>query len=123
MACRVCETDVPAAAFCGTCGAQLSAARGDGRGRLRLGAYAAARVSTRCGCRWSARSSRTCRIGRVRRFESALAILLLVMIAFGLLRWQAPLVAVGALGLPLMFLLYLYESDIDRRSADAVPWP
>ena len=28
MACRVCETEVPAAAFCGTCGANLTAGVG-----------------------------------------------------------------------------------------------
>lgn len=36
--CRACEREVPAAAFCDYCGAQLFAPRGDGLGRFRLSA-------------------------------------------------------------------------------------
>ena len=43
-----------------------------------------------------------------------LAVLFLLLIALALLRWQAPMIAVSALGLPLVFLLYLYEADIHR---------
>ncbi len=43
-----------------------------------------------------------------------LAVLFLLLIALGLLRWQAPMIAISALGLPLVFLLYLYEADIHR---------
>ena len=39
--------------------------------------------------------------------------LFLALVALGLLRWQAPLIAVSALGLPLLFLFYLHESDMD----------
>jgi hypothetical protein len=46
-------------------------------------------------------------------FRVALAVLFLVLVAFALLGWQAPLIAVSALGFPLLFLLYLHESDID----------
>jgi len=35
------------------------------------------------------------------------------MVVFALLRWQAPLVAISALGLPLLFGLYMHETDID----------
>jgi hypothetical protein len=41
-----------------------------------------------------------------------LAILLLALVVFALLRWQAPMIAVSALGLPLLFHLYLQESDV-----------
>ena len=47
-------------------------------------------------------------------FRVGLAVLFLLLIALGLLRWQAPMIAVSALGLPLVFLLYLYEANIHR---------
>ncbi len=61
-------------------------------------------------------------------FRVGLAVLFLLLIALGLLRWQAPMIAVSALGLPLMFLLYLYEANIHRdltlrdAGADRVAW-
>ena len=48
------------------------------------------------------------------RFRIGLAVLFLALIAFALLRWQAPMIVVSALGLPLMFLLYLHEADVHR---------
>jgi hypothetical protein len=112
MPCRVCETDVPAGAFCGSCGAQLSAERGDGRGWLRIGAYAAAPGEH--VLRLSVASSLFPHLPHRSRtpFRVGLAILLLAMIAFALLRWQAPLIAVSALGFPMLFLIYLQESDV-----------
>jgi hypothetical protein len=46
-------------------------------------------------------------------FRVALWVLFLALIALALLGWQAPLITVSALGFPLLFLLYLNESDID----------
>ena len=40
--------------------------------------------------------------------------MLLALVAFALLRLPAPLIAVAALGLPLLFLIYLQESDARR---------
>ena len=48
-------------------------------------------------------------------FRVGFAVLFLLLIALGLLRWQAPMIAVSALGLPLIFLLYLYEANIYRE--------
>lgn len=47
-------------------------------------------------------------------FRVGLAVLLLALIVLALLRWQAPLIAISALGLPTLFLLYLYEADVHR---------
>ena len=47
-------------------------------------------------------------------FRVGLAVLFLLLIALGLLRWQAPMIAVSALGLPMMFLIYLYEANVHR---------
>ena len=113
MHCGVCDTDVPAGAFCGTCGAHLSAQRGNGRGVLRPGAYAAAPGEH--VLRLSVASSLFPHLPHRSRapFRVALAVIVLTLIAFAFLRWQAPLIAVSALGLPLLFLLYLHETDID----------
>ena len=107
MPCGVCGTDVPAAAFCGTCGAELSVGRGAG-GRLRMGAYAAAPGEQ--VLRLSVASSLFPHLPHRSRtpFRMGLAVLFLALIAFALLRWQAPLIVVSALGLPLVFLLYLH---------------
>jgi hypothetical protein len=113
MHCAVCETDVPAGAFCGTCGAHLSPQRGNGRGLLRPGAYGAAPGEH--VLRLSVASSLFPHLPHRSRapFRVALAVIVLTLIAFAFLRWQAPLIAVSALGLPLLFLLYLHETDID----------
>jgi hypothetical protein len=87
---------------------------GGGLGRLRWDRYVAApdeqvlrlSVTSTLFPHLSLRSRNVFRIG--------LAALFLLLIALGVLRWQAPMIAVSALGLPLVFLLYLYEADIHR---------
>jgi hypothetical protein len=113
MHCAVCDKDVPAGAFCGTCGAHLSPQRGNGRGVLRPAAYGAAPGEH--VLRLSVASSLFPHLPARSRapFRVALGVLFLTLIAFAFLGWQAPLIAVSALGLPLLFLLYLHESDVD----------
>ncbi|ORB67905.1 zinc ribbon domain-containing protein [Mycolicibacterium tusciae] len=109
MVCRACETEVPDAGFCGRCGAKQAG----GQGRLRLGAYAVAPHEhtllpyfvTSLFPQLSQRSHIAFRVG--------LAVPLLGVIGFALLRWQAPLITVGALGLLILFVLFLRESDVD----------
>lgn len=114
MSCGACATEIPAAAYCGACGAQLSARPGDGRGALRLGAYAAAPDEQ--VVRLSVASSLFPHLPHRSRpaFRTGLAVLFLLLIVLGLLRWQAPMIVISALGLPLVFLLYLYEANIYR---------
>lgn len=84
------------------------------RGRFGMESYAAARgervlapfVATSL-FPYLANSSR-------RAFRIGLAALLVVLIALALLGLQAPLIAISALGLPLIFVLYLYEIDVHR---------
>jgi hypothetical protein len=45
-------------------------------------------------------------------FRTGLAVLFLLLIVLALLRWQAPMIAVCALGFPLLFLLYLREANV-----------
>ena len=114
MSCGACDTETPAAAYCGTCGAHLSERPGGGRGRWRMDAYAAAPSEN--VVRLSVTSSLFPHLPHRSRtvFRLGLAVLFLLLIALAMLRWQAPMIAVSALGLPLMFLLYLYEADIHR---------
>ena len=112
--CRACDREVPAAAFCEYCGAVLFAPRGDGRGRLRLGAYAAAPAEQ--VVRLSVASSLFPHLPHRARaaFRAGLALIFLSLIGLAFLRWQSPLMAISALGLPLVFVLYLYEARIYR---------
>lgn len=114
MCCRACESAVPAGAFCGFCGAALSAPRGDGRGWLRIGTYGPAPAEH--VLRVSVVSSLFPHLSQRSRppFRMALAVLVIALTVFVVLRWQPPLIAVSALGLPVLFLIYLYEADVYR---------
>jgi hypothetical protein len=46
-------------------------------------------------------------------FRAAMALAFLAVVVFGLLRWQAPLIALSALALPLLFAMYLRAADVD----------
>ena len=47
-------------------------------------------------------------------FRAALILLLVAVIGFAVLRWQAPMIATAALGLPVLLLLYLRQIGIRR---------
>jgi hypothetical protein len=108
--CSVCETDVPAGAFCGYCGSHMTKQRGDGPAWLRLRAFGAAPGEH--VLLPSVASSLFPHLGHHSRapFRWGLVILVAALVVFAVLKWQAPLVAVSALGLPLLFALYLHES-------------
>jgi RNA polymerase subunit RPABC4/transcription elongation factor Spt4 len=88
--CGSCGSGVPAGRFCGRCGAGLAR-------------------------RWrpSAPASLFPLLPRQSRppLRMGLAVLVAVLAAFALLRWQAPLVGVAALGLPVLLAIYLVETD------------
>lgn len=111
MPCRACAVDVPAGAFCGYCGAYRSGRGGDGPDWLRIRAYAAAPKEH--VLRLSVVSSLFPHLAHRSRapFRVGLAALLLAVVVLALLRWQAPLIAVSALGLPLLLYIYLREID------------
>jgi hypothetical protein len=109
MVCRSCESEVPEAEFCGICGA----AQHRNLGPHRIRAYAAApsehtllpSVATSLFPHLPRRS--------LLPFRAGLALVFLSLTAFALLRWQPPLITVGALGFPILFLLYLHQSEVD----------
>jgi hypothetical protein len=112
--CRICQTDVPAGEYCGLCGCHLTPRRGEGPDWLRMRNYGAGpnehlltpSVASSLFPHLPQRSRRAFRIG--------LVVLLAALVAFTLLRLPAALVTVAALGLPLLFVLYLSESDAQR---------
>ncbi len=112
--CRLCGHNVPAAAFCGSCGAHLYRLPGNGPDRLRIHAYAAApeeqllrlSVVTSLFPHLQPRSRAAFRVG--------LAAVLLALLVLALLRWQAALIAVSGLGVPVLFGFYLQESNAYR---------
>ena len=109
--CRVCRTDVPAGEFCGLCGCHLTPRRGEGPDWLRIRDYGAApgenllqlSLASSLFPHLPPRSRTVFRIG--------LAVVLVALVAFALLRLPAALVTVAALGFLFLFLLYLRESD------------
>jgi hypothetical protein len=112
--CRVCQTDVPAGEYCGLCGCHLTPRRGEGPDWLRIRDFGAAPGEhllqpslTSSLFPHLAERSRTA-------FRLGLAALLVALVAFTVLRLPAALITVSALGLPLLFLIYLRESDAFR---------
>jgi hypothetical protein len=112
MTCRVCDTQVPVGAFCGFCGAVLSPQPGNGPDWLRVRHYGAAQGENLL--RLSVVSSLFPHLAHRSRaaFRWGLATLVVMLVVFALLGWLAPLVAVSALGFPVLFLIYIEESDV-----------
>jgi hypothetical protein len=109
--CRVCQTDVPAGEYCGLCGCHLTPRRGEGPDWLRLRDYGAA--PNEHLLQLSVASSLFPHLPQRSRtaFRLGLLVVLVALVAFTLLRLPAALITVSALGLPVLFLLYLRESD------------
>ena len=109
--CRVCQTDVPAGEYCGLCGCHLTPRRGEGPDWLRIRDFGAApdehllqpSLASSLFPNLTPKSRNVFRVG--------LAMVLIALVAFAVLRLPAALVTVAALGFPFLFLLYLRESD------------
>src|SRR6202022_4570754 len=109
--CRVCRTDGPAGEFCGLCGCHLTPRRGEGPDWLRIRDYGAAPGENLL--QLSLASSLFPHLPPRSRtvFQIGLAVVLVALVAFSLLRLPAALVTVAALDFLFLFLLYLRESD------------
>lgn len=105
--CPQCRNDVPAGAFCGRCGAHLAT----GPGWLRTRAYCAGRGEHLL--RPSMVSSLFPQLPQHSRapFRLGVAALVVAVVACALLRLPAAMIALAALGFPLLFVAYLRESD------------
>ncbi len=112
--CPACACDVPVGAYCGNCGADLTAEVGDGRGRLRVREYVAEpresllkfSLASTLFPQLPARSRRPLWLG--------LLVLVAVLVAFAVAGWQAPLIATCVLGFPSVVLAYLHHVDARR---------
>ncbi|WP_460357537.1 zinc ribbon domain-containing protein [Mycobacterium sp. ZZG] len=113
--CPVCQMDVPAGEYCGLCGVPLAEHhKGDGPRWLRARAFSAApgqRLFTPA-LTSSLFPHLTPRSRTV--FLMGLGLLAAALAVATLLRMPAALTAIASLGLPLLFVLYLRESDVFR---------
>lgn len=119
MPCRVCGHDVPPGKFCGRCGAHLTRSRSDGPDWLRITDYAAApgenvlqpSVVSSMFPHLPNRSQGSFRVG--------LALVLVALFVFSVLRLPLPMVIVATFAPILLFVVYLVESglftDLPRR--------
>jgi hypothetical protein len=109
VACPFCGVVVPDARFCGACGANL--VHSGMRASQRLHAYAAfpdepvfrVSVVTSLFPHLSHRAKAPFRVG--------FGVFLVLLLIFALAGTSAPLIAVAALGVPLLFLIYIWEVD------------
>lgn len=110
--CPTCGNTVPAGVFCGACGHHL-AMHGEGaKNGFRSHAYAAAPGEH--VLRLSIVSSLFPHLPHRSRapFRIAVVVLVAALVVLAALRLQAPMIAIAALGVPLVFQLYLQESDV-----------
>ena len=113
MECRRCRIEVPAGKFCGRCGDHLTTEPGDGPQWLRAGTFGAA-PSERVLVPYLSSSLFPQLPNRSRKaFRIAMIVGLVLLIGFALARMPAAGITVAALGLPLMFVLYLRASKAD----------
>ena len=113
--CPICQTDVPAGEYCGQCGVPLAEHRsGDGPHWLRARAFSAAPGQRLLSPALT--SSLFPHLNPRARtvFLMGLGLLAAALVAATLLRMPAALITVASLGLPLLFVLYLRESDAFR---------
>jgi hypothetical protein len=110
--CRVCQVEVPEGEYCGLCGIPLAEHRAEGPDWLRLRAYSASPGEHLL--RPNLVSTLFPHLAPHSRmpFLAGLALIFAALVATTLFRLPAALITVAALGLPLLFLIYLQESDV-----------
>jgi hypothetical protein len=117
MECGVCQIDVPAGAFCGYCGGHLASEekpgprwlrklRGDTFGASPGESVLRPAIASSLFPHLPAQSRTPFRVG--------LALVLIGLVLFAVVKMPAALITVAALGLPLLFVLYLSESAVYR---------
>ena len=117
--CVHCGAAVPAAEFCGSCGAHLVYARGNLA--RRHDAYAP--FPEEPVVRLSVTTSLFPHLSRSSKllFRGVIGVIVALLVIFALTKWQAPMIAVAACGIPLVFLLYVVDIDDPERSSFSAP--
>lgn len=107
--CPSCAVVVPDARYCGACGADLT--REGFRSSQRMHSFAA--FPDEPVLRLSAVTSLFPHLSHRAKapFRLALALIVALLVVFAFAGTSAPLIAVCALGVPLLFLLYIWEVD------------
>ncbi len=114
-ACPHCGREVPVANFCGACGAHL--VHETVRATRRHHAYAA--FPEEPVLRLAVTSSLFPHLSHRAKvvFRTAVGLIVVALIGLALGAVEAPAIAVSALGLPLLYLLYVYEVDDPTRAS------
>ena len=112
MHCRVCSANVPDGVFCGNCGAHLNPQPGDGPVWLRPRAYCAA--PNEHVLRPAITSSLFPHLSQISRAPFALGLVFIVVaMAVAIqLRLPAAMIAFATLGLPLLYLVYRFQTRV-----------
>ena len=112
MHCRVCSEHVPDGVFCGNCGAHLNPQPGDGPTWLRPRAFCAAPREN--VLRPAITSSLFPHISQISRAPFAVGLVLIVVaMAMAIqLRLPAAMIAFATLGLPLLYLVYRFQTRV-----------
>lgn len=112
--CRACRAVVPAAVFCGRCGFTLDSEPDYWRMMLRPRQFAVApRETITLPLVISSLFPHLTRSAR-NPFRLGLLLLVVGLIVFAVLRSPGPLVTLAGLGVPLLFVLYLWQSGVAR---------
>ncbi|HPX35812.1 MAG TPA: zinc ribbon domain-containing protein [Mycobacterium sp.] len=113
--CPACGSAVPAGAFCGNCGAELAGPPTLWRTLLRPRAFAAAPAEKLAVPMIT--SSLFPHLERPSRspFRIGLLLLFAALVGFSWLRLVGPLITVAGLGVPVLFVLYLWQTGVYRE--------
>ena len=110
--CRQCQADVPTGNFCGVCGADLTAA--DGPRFLRAHTFGAAPSESVLVPHFASSMFPHLPKRSRRPFQMTLLFAAVALAAAVAAKTPAVGIAISALGLPLLFVLYLNASSLDR---------
>jgi hypothetical protein len=112
MNCPVCSAEVPGGVFCGSCGAHLAPQPGDGPAWLRPRVFCAAPQEH--VLRPAITSSLFPHLSQISRAPFAVGLVLIVvaMAVAVQLRLPAAMIAFATLGLPLLYLVYRFQTGV-----------